>query len=61
MPRRITWPSAAEWLADGNVDAFQQEMAAAETASGIADEVVGQANTDLSIGAEYMDSSVAAL
>ena len=53
--------SAQEWLADGNVDAYQEEMSAAATASDIADGVVGQANTDLGIGAEYMDSSVAAL
>ena len=53
--------SAQEWLADGNVDAYQEEMSAAATASDIADGVVGQANTDLGIGAEYMDSSVGAV
>ncbi len=53
--------SAQEWLADGNVDGYLQEMGSAQTASDIADGVVGQASTDLGIGAEYMDSSVAAL
>ena len=53
--------AAQEWLADGNVSGYEQEMSAAETAGDIADGVVGQASTDLGIGAEYMDSSVAAL
>ena len=53
--------AAQEWLADGNVSAFESEMSAAATASDIADGVVGQASTDLGIGAEYMDSSVAAV
>jgi hypothetical protein len=53
--------SAMEWLAYGNVDAAQQEFAAAETASGIAQEEYGSASVDLGIAAEYMDSSAAGL
>jgi hypothetical protein len=53
--------AAQEWLADGNVSGFEIEMSAAATASDNADGVVGRANTDLGIGAEYMDSSVAAV
>jgi hypothetical protein len=51
--------SAQEWLAYGNTDGYEHDMAAAQTASGIADGYVGQASTDLGIGAGYMDNSVA--
>ncbi len=53
--------SAQEWLAYGNTDAYEHDMAAAQTASGIADGYEGQASTDLGIGATYMDNSVAAV
>ena len=49
--------SAQEWLAYGNTDAYEHDMAAAQTASGIADGYVGQAGTDLGIGATYMDNA----
>jgi hypothetical protein len=53
--------AAQEWAESGNLDAAAEEIAAAQTASGIAEEVLGQANTDLSIGAEYMDASADSL
>jgi hypothetical protein len=53
--------SAQEWLAYGNTDGYEHDMAAAQTASGNADQYEGQASTDLGIGAGYMDNSVASV
>ncbi len=53
--------SAQEWLAYGNTDAYEHDMAAAQTASGIADGYEGHASTDLGIGATYMDNAGAAV
>jgi hypothetical protein len=53
--------SAQEWLAAGNTDGYEHDMAAAQTASGIADGYTGQASTDLGIGAGYMDNAAASV
>jgi hypothetical protein len=48
---------AQEWAAFGNMDAAQESLNSAATASDIAADTAGTAQTDLGIGAEYMDSA----
>jgi hypothetical protein len=49
--------SARAWAAFGNMDAAQQDLNSAETASDIAADVAGGAQADLGIGASYLDTA----
>jgi hypothetical protein len=49
--------AANEWAAWGNLDAAQEELNSAQTASELADDASGNASVDLGIGADYLDTA----